>query len=107
MTSQGGNSGCLHTTRTTTNAWDRDGLPVQNEINLYGVLYNSGAFSLQGNGVYFGSVIAAGGVGEDYFGPGAAGDPEIYFDERLVKGDWPPPELALPLTIITVWKTDY
>lgn len=99
--------GGVTTTRTTTNARDRDGLPVQHEVNLYGLLYNSGAFSLQGNGVYFGAVIAAGGVGEDFFGPAAAGDPEIYFDERLIKGEWPPPEIELPLVIITLWKTDF
>ena len=99
--------GGVTTTRTTTNARDADGLPVQNEVNLYGVLYNSGAVSMQGNAVYYGSVIAAGGVGESFFGAGAAGDPEIYFDERLIKGQWPPPELELPLTIITMWKTDF
>ena len=99
----GGNA----TTRTTTQAWDVDGLPVQIEANLYGVLYNSGHFSAQGNGVYFGSIVAGNGVGEDYFGAPAAGNPELYFDERLIKGEWPPPELELPMTMITMWKTDY
>ena len=91
----------------TTNARDADGLPVQAEVNMYGVLYNSGEFSAQGNGVYFGSVVTQGGVGESHLGPGGAGNPTFYFDERLVKGEWPPPELNLPLTIISVWKTDY
>jgi hypothetical protein len=94
-------------TRTTTNARDADGLPVQAEVNLYGVLYNSGEFSAEGNGIYFGSVVTDGGVGEAFLGPGGAGNPTFYFDERLVKGEWPPPELDLPLTIISVWKTDY
>jgi hypothetical protein len=96
----------ISVTRTTTDFRDADGLPVQNEVNLYGVMYNSGAFSAQGNGQYFGSVIAAGGVGEDFFGVPAAGNPSLYFDERLIKGEWPPSELGLPLTIITAWKTD-
>jgi hypothetical protein len=100
-------AGGISATRTTTNARDDSGLPVQAEINMYGVMYNSGHFSAQGNGVYFGSVIAGNGVGEDYFGAPAAGTPSLYFDERLIKGEWPPPEIELPLTIITVWKTDY
>lgn len=93
--------------RTTTNGRDADGLPVSAEVNVYGVLFNSGEFSAQGNGIYFGSVVTAGGVGESFLGPGGAGNPSLYFDERLIKGEWPPPELDLPLTIVTVWKTDY
>ena len=93
--------------RTTTNARDDSGLPVVTAVNLYGVFYNSGHFSVQGNGFYFGSVIAGNGVGEDFFGGPAAGNPNLYFDERLIKGEWPPPEIEIPLTLITVWKTDY
>jgi hypothetical protein len=100
-------AGGITATGTTTNARDDAGLPVQAEVNVYGVVYNSGHFSAQGNGIYFGSVVAGNGVGEAFFGAPAAGNPNIYFDERLIKGEWPPPEIELPLTIITVWKTDY
>ena len=29
-----------------------------------------------------------------------------WFDERLIKGEWPPPDLELPRTMVTVWQTD-
>ncbi len=37
---------------------------------------------------------------------GGAGTPDIYFDERLVSGAWPPPEIELPRTMISAWETE-
>lgn len=79
--------------------------PVSMEkIHLFGVLYTSGQWNSKGNGIYYGAVVAAEGVAEDT--SAAAGTPEIFFDERLITGGWPPPELHLPRTIFTSWQTD-
>jgi len=92
------------TSGTTTNARDASGLPVVAEINLYGMLYNNGAYSAQGNAGYYGSIIARNGVGLDT--GGAGGTPNIYYDHRLQEGEWPPAVLGLPLTLITAWNPD-
>jgi len=78
----------------TAGKWDAD-------INMYGILYINGAYDAQGNWIYFGSIVTKSGM----YGNGGSGTPNIYFDERLVKGTWPPSELGLPKTIITAWMT--
>jgi hypothetical protein len=78
----------------TTGKWNAD-------INLYGILYINGTYDAQGNWIYFGSIVTKSGM----YGNGGAGTPNIYFDERIVKGSWPPPELGLPRTVITAWMT--
>ena len=98
--------GGLTTAGATSNARDASGLPVVAEINLYGMLYNNGAYSAQGNAGYYGSIIAKNGVGNDEFGAVAAGTPNIYYDKRLANGEWPPVGLNLPLTMISVWNPD-
>jgi hypothetical protein len=70
------------------------------DLNLYGVMYTNGIFSAQGNWVYFGSVVAKGGITD------ITGNPEFWFDERLIKGTWPPDDLTVPKTLITAWQTD-
>lgn len=70
-------------------------------LALYGVLYTNGGYNAQGNWIYYGSVCTKQGM--DGVG---AGTPDLYFDERLVTGAWPPVEMGLPRTIITAWETD-
>jgi len=69
--------------------------------NLYGVLYTNGAYNAKGNWIYYGSVVTKEGMVT-----GSAGTPDIYFDERLVTGGWPPADMGIPRTIITAWETD-
>jgi hypothetical protein len=80
-----------------------EGDPINTEINFYGVIYNSGKWNAKGQAVYFGSVIAKSGVGEEH---AVAGTPEIYFDERLIKGQWPPADLDIPRVYISSMQTD-
>jgi hypothetical protein len=82
---------------------DRDarGIPVLEEINLFGVVYNSGDIMGEGDAAHYGSLVAGGHVVQR---PGAAATPVIYFDERLNEGSWPPPEIAMPRTWITWWQ---
>ncbi len=92
-------------TPTSTSISDREdaGSPINTEINFYGVLYTNGRYNAKGQAVYFGSVIAKEGAGEIH---SVAGTPEIYFDERLIKGQWPPVDLDIPRVIISSMQTD-
>ncbi len=72
------------------------------DINFTGVLYTNGKYEAQGNWTYFGSVITKQGMDAQ----GGAGTPDIYFDERVIRDKWPPSDLKLPRTHISVWETD-
>jgi hypothetical protein len=89
---------------TTSNAWDRTGLPVLEEVNFLGIFFTNGALSMQGNGVSFGSAITKSGANETFFGAPAAGSTTVFFDQRLARGEWPPLRLRLPRVIITSWS---
>ncbi|MGA7614202.1 MAG: hypothetical protein WBX15_03375 [Thermoanaerobaculia bacterium] len=88
----------------TSNGYDRDGYldfwtgSKQPPI-LNGVFYNEGTMSSQGNATYFGSVLINGDIAN-------TGTPEVWFDERLIKNDWPPKEWPFPRVIITAIQTD-
>lgn len=83
----------------TSNGYDKDGGLVQLEIAFNGVFYNEGTFDATGNAIYFGSVLAEGNAEK-------AGNPDIYFDERLVKGAWPPGNFGFPRVYVTSEQTD-
>jgi hypothetical protein len=89
-------------TSTSILDYDRDApLDQTTQVNFNGVFYTSGSFDATGNAIYYGSVVAKEGMTG-----GSAGTPDVFFDERLVKGEWPPPEYELPRVIITSWETD-
>lgn len=85
---------------TTSTARDDNGVPMLQDINWQGVIYTSGTWDAQGNGTFFGSIVTRMGV------LGTAGTADVWFDERLIKGQWPPAEIELPRTMVTVWQTD-
>ena len=85
--------------RCTSNSYDRDGGLVQLDIWLNGVYYNEGEFWATGNAIYFGSVLAQADASK-------AGNPDIYFDERLVKGLWPPGNFGFPRVYVSAEQTD-
>ena len=72
------------------------------DINVYGILYVNGAYDAQGNWIYFGSVVTHEGT----TAAGLSGTTNVYFDERIIKGAWPPPDLNLPRTAVSLWETD-
>jgi len=84
----------------TSNGYDRDGGMV-NDLDpvLNGVFYNEGDFDSEGNAIYFGSLLINGNVI-------GTGTPEVWFDERLIKGMWPPPEMPIPRVYISAHQTD-
>lgn len=87
------------TPSTTGPKRDDIGLPFQTDTVLDGVMYNSGTFTATGNAVYFGSFVAQQGVLD------GAGNPAFYFDESLVKGNWPRKGMNMPRVIISSWQT--
>ncbi|MFQ5719502.1 MAG: PilX N-terminal domain-containing pilus assembly protein [Acidobacteriota bacterium] len=87
-------------TYSTTVGRDTLGPPFSRSINMYGIFYTSGTFQAQGNFAYYGSVVGKAGVG-----PGS-GTPDIYWDDRIVQGGWPPPGIDLPRVIISRWEVE-
>ena len=79
---------------------DANGLPFIAPVVIDGVFYTSGVFTAQGNAEYYGSVIGNRGVVH------GAGNPNFYFDERLIKGQWPPKGMNVPRVVVTSWQTD-
>ncbi len=84
---------------STTPKRDDTGLPFQTTAVLDGVMYTSGAFTSTGNAIYFGSFVTQQGVID------GGGNPAFYFDESLVKGNWPRKGMNMPRVIISSWQT--
>ena len=83
----------------TSNKYDLDGGLVQLEPFLNGVLYIEGQFEQTGNMHYFGSVLVEGDASK-------AGTPDIWFDERLIKGQWPPADFNFPRVYVSAIQID-
>ena len=78
----------------TTNAYDFDGGLASISPGIQGVIYNEGSFDSTGNGEYFGSIV----LGQDTDPKGTC---NVWFDERLIKGGWPPPGVKFPRVMAT------
>ncbi|MBI4169555.1 MAG: hypothetical protein HY510_06430 [Acidobacteria bacterium] len=79
---------------------DNYGLPFTATVVMDGVMYTSGTFTSSGNAVYFGSLVAQQGVID------GTGTPGLYFDESLIKGNWPRKGMNLPRVVVTSWETE-
>jgi len=79
---------------------DNYGLPFTDNVVVDGVFYNSGTYTAKGQAKYFGSLIAQQGVLD------GGGTPELYFDESLIKGNWPRKGMNLPRVVVSAWQTD-
>jgi Tfp pilus assembly protein PilX len=93
---------CTSATRTPAGAPVKDinGLPFTGSVSIDGVFFTAGTFEAQGNANYYGSVVAQRGVVD------GAGTPGFYFDESLVKGNWPPKGMGMPRVVISSWQTN-
>ncbi|HXH29089.1 MAG TPA: PilX N-terminal domain-containing pilus assembly protein [Candidatus Polarisedimenticolia bacterium] len=87
-------------TASPTPVKDPIGLPFQDTVAVDGVMYISGTFTASGNANYFGSVVAQQGVID------GGGSPGFYFDESLIKGNWPRKGMNLQRVTVTAWQTD-
>src|SRR5262245_37586220 len=98
---------CVDAATCTPGSWTPSATPVRDDSGLAfptttvldGVMYNSGTFTASGNAVYFGSFVAQQGVLD------GGGNPAFYFDESLVKGNWPRKGMNMPRVIISSWQT--
>jgi hypothetical protein len=77
-----------------TSLRDRRGAQVTLNINLNGVWYNEGRYEGSGNLPAFGAVMFRAGFS-------ATGSPDIYFNEGLLLGDWPPPDMKIPRVYVS------
>ena len=82
----------------TSNGYDQDGARVDLNVILYGVLYNEGAYNAEGNGSYYGSVLIQDNIVK------GSGTADVWFDEKLIKGSWAPPNM--PRVIVFNEQTD-
>ncbi|MBI3448522.1 MAG: hypothetical protein HY049_06370 [Acidobacteria bacterium] len=94
-------NGVTYTYTTDPNARDSQGIPFTGQVHLQGVLYIAGTFNMSGNLSVFGSLVTKGGMPSP-----STGSPDVYFDERLIKGGWPPPEINLPRTTLSFWESE-
>jgi len=94
-------NGVTYAYTTDPNNRDAQGLPFTGQVHFQGVIFIAGTFNMSGNLSVFGSLVTKGGMPTT-----STGSPDIYFDERLIKGQWPPPELNLPRTTVTFWQTE-
>ncbi len=79
------------------------GPEIPAEVSLHGILYLTGTFNATGPGLYYGSVIARGGVIQpNPLSPTV----EIYWNDGIRTGKWPPPAWGLPRVVVTRWETD-
>jgi Tfp pilus assembly protein PilX len=84
---------------TTGPKRDDTGLPFQSTVLLDGVMYTSGAFTSSGNAIYFGSFVTQQGLVD------GGGNPGFYFDESLLKGNWPRKGMNMPRVVVSSWQT--
>lgn len=81
-------------TNCTSNVYDDGGGMAQIDMGVEGVIYNEGSYDGTGNTDFFGSLVL--GTAAD-----PKGTPRIWYDERLVKGGWPPKGVNFPRVMIT------
>jgi len=81
----------------TSNAYDLDGAQADVSVILDGIFYNEGDYNSTGNSAYYGSLLIQGTVS-------GTGTPDIWFDEKLIKGSWAPPNM--PRVIVYNMQTD-
>ena len=82
----------------TSNGYDLDGARVDLNVILYGVLYNEGQYKADGNAAYYGSVLIQDNI------VSGSGTADVWFDEKLIKGSWAPPNM--PRVIVFNEQTD-
>ncbi len=81
----------------TSNAYDLDGAQTDLDVILDGIFYNEGGYASTGNASFYGALLIQGIVS-------GTGTPDIWFDEKLIKGSWAPPNM--PRVIVYNVQTD-
>lgn len=87
------------TTDVMTSARDRRGAQVDLDLIVNGIWYNEGRYDGSGNLPAYGSILMKGGFT-------ATGTPNIFFNEAIALGDWPPAEMKIPRVYASHINTD-
>lgn len=95
----GGDRDANGVTDRMTSLRDRRGALVNLDIVVNGIWYNEGRYDGSGNLPVYGSVLMKGGFE-------ATGTPDIYFNEAIALGDFPPAEMRIPRVYSSQVKTD-
>ena len=77
-----------------TSLRDIRGALVSLDLCLNGVWYNEGAYDGAGNLPAYGSLLMKAGFE-------ATGTPDVYFNEAILRGNWPPPDMNLARVYIS------
>lgn len=85
--------------RATTRARDATGALYGLEPHVNGVVFFEGEYTGAGNIKVYGSMLMKGGYG-------STGSLEVWFNEDLVKGNFPPPKWKLPRVFSTARDTE-
>ncbi len=95
----GGDRNADSVTDRMTSLRDRKGAQVDLSVIVNGIWYNEGSYNGAGNLPVFGSVLMKAGFT-------ATGTPDIWFNEAVLLGDWPPPEFKIPRVYVSQVETD-
>jgi hypothetical protein len=79
---------------TMTSLRDNRGAQLELDIVLNGVWYNEGAYVGSGNLPVYGSILMKTGFT-------ATGSPNVFYNEGLLLGDWPPAEMLIPRVYVS------
>ena len=95
----GGDRDSNGVTDRMTSLRDRRGAQVSLDVFLNGVFYNEGNYDGSGNMSFYGSMLMKNGFN-------AHGTPDVYFNEGLVLGDFPPPAMKIPRVFMSQLDTE-
>jgi len=82
-----------------TSLRDRRGALANLPIIVNGIWYNEGRYDGSGNLPVYGSILMKQGFQ-------ATGSPDIFFNEGILLGDFPPPEMQIPRVYVSQVDTD-
>ena len=97
--SMGGDRDANGTTDRMTSVRDRRGALVNLDLIVNGIWYNEGRYSGSGNLPVYGSILMKTGFN-------ATGTPDIFYNEGIALGDFPPPEMKIPRVYASQVETD-
>lgn len=95
----GGDRDANGVTDRMTSLRDRRGALVNLDLIVNGIWYNEGEYSGSGNLPVYGSILMKGGFE-------ATGTPNIYFNEGIALGDFPPAAMRIPRVYSSQVQTD-
>ena len=79
---------------------DIDGPINPMDVDVYGIVFNEGDWGgAQGNNKIFGAMMFNGNYS-------SSGTTDVFFDERIIKSEWPPADWKIPRVKAASWKAE-